>query len=168
MEVRENPSGELARACHGLRIHGETIWGKVLPVSYERAIQITLRLVDNHAPRLVIGTGVSRRDISARLERFGYRDYSDVLPDNDGQIGRRPNGPERMTATVDVEHLATCMGVDTSTDPGRYVCNAWLYEVALGAPESQVGFLHVPGHGFSRERFIHGLEAYLTRRRVDA
>ena len=164
MDVKTNPSGELARACHGLRVRGETLYGLVLPVAYVEGIQQTLAAIEAHGPRLVLGMGVSRQAAHPRLEAFGYRDYSTTLPDADGRIGQPPAGPKRVASTLDVPRLCHELGVEHSTDPGRYVCNAWLYEVAIRAT-CPVGFLHVPMTGFDLSRLLAGLDRYLLTSR---
>ena len=106
LDVEDNPSGRLARACHGLRVRGETVIGRVVDASYVGGIQETIRVARAHSPRLVLGTGLSRRERVSRFERFAYSDYSASLLDSDGQVAKAPSGPHRVAATVDVEGLA--------------------------------------------------------------
>jgi pyroglutamyl-peptidase len=165
LDVEYNPSAALVSACHGLRIGGETIIGRVLPVSYRRAIPETVKLAEALKPRLILGTGLSRRARSARLESYAYSDYSQRLCDVDGETGRCPLGPKQVAATLDTRRLSDCLEVERSTDPGRYVCNAWLYEVSLALPETEVGFLHLATEGFELPRLLGGLRAYFQRER---
>ena len=161
LDVETNPSSTLVRSCHGLRVGGETIISRVLDASYRRGISETIKLAEAMKPRLVLGTGLSRRDPLPRLESFAYSDYSQSLTDVDGQVGRPQSGPARAPATVDVRRLSAALDVALSTDPGRYVCNAWLYEVSLAVGDVPVGFLHIPVTGFETPRLLSGLSVYL-------
>jgi pyroglutamyl-peptidase len=161
LDVDDNPSGQLARGCHGLRVQGETLVGRVIDASYVGGIQETIRIAQGLSPRLVLGTGLSRRASASRLERFAYSDYSTTLLDVDDQVGRPPAGPERVESTVNLERLAASLEVELSTEPGRYVCNAWLYEVSRALKGVPVGFLHIPSEGFEVGRLLKGLQTYL-------
>jgi pyroglutamyl-peptidase len=161
MDVTKNPSGELAIACQGLRVGGETIVGAVLPVSYTRAIEQTVALAESLKPRLILGTGVSRSAEESRLEGRAYADYSESLRDMDGAIGNRPSGPPQVAASLDLQRMCTALGVESSSEPGRYVCNAWLYEVSEAMKGYEVGFLHIPMTGFEPARLLEGFRSYL-------
>jgi len=161
LDVKHNPSGALVSECHGLRICGETLIGTVLPVSYRRAIAETVHMGQSLEPRLILGTGLTRKATTPRLERYAYSEYSDSLCDMDGEIGTPPQGPSKVTATVNAIRLSEALQVPLSTEPGRYVCNAWLYEVSLSLPHIAVGFLHVPSTGFEVSRLLDGLKTYL-------
>lgn len=161
LDSDDNPSAHLAGGCHGLRVRGETLVGRVIEVSYRGGIQETIRFARGIRPRLVLGTGLSRRATDSRLERFAYSGYSQTLTDVDGRVGQPPIGPERIESTVNVERLSRALGVGLSADPGRYVCNAWLYEVSRSLGEIPVGFLHIPADGFPIPRLLKGLEIYL-------
>lgn len=161
LDVQHNPSGAMARSCHGLRVFGETIWGLEIPVSYSEGIRQTLDVVRRQRPRLVLGIGVARQASAARLEAYAYRDYTPMLKDVDGRVGTAPDGPPQVASTMDVPRLCRHFGVTRSTDPGRYVCNAWLYEVVRGSNGTPVSFLHIPPQGFALGQLVSGLDGYL-------
>jgi pyroglutamyl-peptidase len=161
-DVRENPSGALARAASGLRAGDRTLLGLELPVSYRRGIELTVRVARAIRPALVLGCGVAARRERAAVERTG-RARVGVTPDVDGQ---RPStleasGPALAPSTLDVERLAACLGVDVSEDAGDYVCNGWLYRVSRLLSGVPVGFLHIPRAGLTPERLRAGLEGFL-------
>ncbi len=66
-----------------------------------------------------------------------------------------------MLSNMDVERLAAALGAGVSTDAGRYVCNAWLYQVAAALPDRLVGFVHVPPAGVELARLLAGVASLL-------
>jgi pyroglutamyl-peptidase len=124
--------------------------GEVLPVSYRRAPEQTLRLVAAHKADAVLGTGVSGRATGPVVERVG-RQHAVGRVDVEGQALTLLEGPAEVGATWSPEALAEALGAELSDDAGRYVCNAWLYKVASRATVP-VAFLHVPPGGIDADR----------------
>jgi len=157
--VDDNPSGALARAIDGRRAAGETVVGRVLPVSFHRGPEQTLEIAHLLQPRLVLGLGVAMQRTRVQVEWVARCEVGD-RPDVDGERPESLDGPAEVRSTLDVRALARAMGVGTSGDAGAYVCNAWLYRVASGL-DVPVGFVHLPPEGLDPERLLAGLAALL-------
>lgn len=157
--VAENPSAALARAVDGRVVDGVRFVGEVLPVSYRRAPDQTVALRDAHKADVVLGTGVCRDEV-ARLETVAHHVLESRV-DIEGQTLTLLAGPAQVPATFAGADLADRLGVARSDDAGRYVCNAWLYQVAqrAGVP---VGFLHIPASGFDADRLVQAVAAGLA------
>lgn len=159
LDIRRNPSGDLAQRVDGLRLRGETVLGELLPVSYVRSTATTVALARKHRPRLVLGIGVAAARAEPWVEARGVP-VSESTPDIDGDRGLSIlRGVSEQHATLDVEGLAAALGCGVSRDAGRYVCNGWLYRVAQDLPDLPVGFLHIPTSGLSPRLLAQGLAA---------
>lgn len=154
LDVADNPAARVVRALDGRRLAGETVIGRVLPVSYRRGPAETVAVARRLEPRLVLGLGVARSRGRVTVERVGRPDVG-AAPDVDGERPARL-GAGLVRATVDVDRLAAALGAEVSDDAGDYVCNAWLYRVAstLDVP---VGFVHVPVRGLDPDRLARAL-----------
>ena len=160
-DIADNPAARLARAVHDAQAGRARVRGEVMPVSYHRAARLTLERTQAVAPVAVLGIGIARGRARPALELHAFNDVSGL--DIDGQCPGRLDlrGPPRVEATADCHSLGRALDVDLSPDPGRYVCNAWLYR-ACHPPSRRrppAAFLHIPASGFSPERLIAGLAA---------
>jgi pyroglutamyl-peptidase len=156
-DVSDNPAARVARACHGCRIAGQTVIGRVIPVSFVRGPAETIAVARALQPRLVVGVGVAIErpvvTVEQRAQAHGQRRV-----DVDGAIEHFDAcQPNAVSATLDVERLAAELGAEISTDAGTYVCNSWLYRVTLALPDIPVGFVHVPCSGLDLERLLRAL-----------
>jgi pyrrolidone-carboxylate peptidase len=124
-------------------------------VSYRRGPQQAIRLARELEVVLVVGFGVAKGRPTVCVERRGVR-VEQGSADVDGEVLTGMDGPEEITATADTELLLEALQAQPSDDAGRYVCNAWLYEVtrALSVP---VAFVHVPEQGLPPERALQAL-----------
>jgi pyrrolidone-carboxylate peptidase len=66
-------------------------------------------------------------------------------------------GPDEVFTTVDAVTLADAIGGEITDDPGRYVCNAWVYRVSRSAQGRVVGFVHVPPEGMDSEALLKAI-----------
>ncbi|MEY3213041.1 MAG: hypothetical protein RIT28_3522 [Pseudomonadota bacterium] len=163
LDVEENPSGRLARRLDGARVAGHTVYGELLPVTYDEAPALTLALAARLRPALVVGLGVARGRKRVMVERVGRRPTVTATPDVAGRRPAPPRGaPAAVRATLDVDALAEALGAGVSEDAGAYVCNAWLYAVTRGLPGVPVGFVHVPDQGMPEELLLAGLARLVT------
>jgi len=154
--VVDNPAARLARAVHGRRTGGETVVGLVIPTSFARGPAATIAAARLVGPRFVIGIGVATTRSGVEVERRAVATGDGRTPDVDGATLDRLDGPDVVASTLDPERLAAVLGADLSDDAGRYVCNAWLYQVAR-ALDVPVGFVHVPSDGLDPERLLTAL-----------
>lgn len=162
LDVVDNPAARLARAVDGRRAGQARVMGRVMPVSYQRAVTVTQALVAGSGAAAVIGVGVARGRSGPALERLGRRQVDPELVDVDGVrlAWLTDGGDDDVEVTIDLGRFGRELDVPISDDAGAYVCNAWIYRVvqALGRTVP-VGFLHVPDAGFDPERLIEGIGA---------
>ena len=156
LDVTDNPSGRLAASVDGAEIGGWTVVGKVLEVSYAGAPARTIAAARAHHAGLVIGLGVDTERDGVFVERCGYAGGDGATRDVDDVT--RPPAAGRVEASLDVDLLARALGGTISEEPGRYVCNGWLYDVRRGLPDRPVGFVHLPAAGISKELFVSALD----------
>lgn len=157
LHVHDNPAERLARALDGRVVGDVRLVGRVMPVSYRRAADVSLAAIEEVRPIAVLGIGVATGRLAALVERWGVPGSTPEHPDVDGQR-IDTEGPVRV-ATHAPEALAEALGIGVSDDAGRYVCNAWIHAVVPRAGR-RAGFLHVPEAGFDPDRLAQGLAAW--------
>lgn len=155
--VDDNPSAVVARAVDGRTVGGRPVVGLVLPVLWRRGPELAIAAANELGAELVVGLGVATTRDAVDVETIGFRDR-DPRPDADGCHPEPVDGPDSVGATLDCAALADGLGARLSQDAGRYVCNAWLYDVARGLPGSRVGFVHMPASGLDPELLLRALE----------
>jgi pyroglutamyl-peptidase len=158
--VTDNPSGRAAAAVHGATVRGIPVVGLVLPVRWRIGPLVAIEVARALDARLVLGLGVAAGRTAVDVETVAFRAI-DGRPDAAGEVRDLPPGPDEIRATLDVDRLAAALGARTSADAGRYVCNAWLYQVAAALADRPVGFVHVPPEGLSGETLLAGVAALL-------
>ena len=157
--VVHNPTEALARAIDGAVVDGMSVWGRVLPVSYRRGPALAIELAKELNATLVVGLGVATGRSRVEVECLAHRG-DNGLPDVDGIRDAGLVGEAVQQATLDTACLAAALDAGLSHSAGRYVCNAWLYQVA-GALEVPVGFIHIPPTGMAPDRLLGGVRALL-------
>lgn len=128
--VERNPTEALALALDGLVLGSVAVTSLVLPVSYRRGPAAAVAAALERGADLVVGFGVSRR-AQIEVERRALL-VREGRPDIDGETATGLDGPDEIFATLDAARLAELLSAGLSDDAGRYVCNAWLYEVTPG------------------------------------
>lgn len=156
LDVRVNPSGEVARRLDGRLLTGDVrVVGCQLPVSFEGAPEAFHGAFDAlpAPPFAIVSLGVHRGP-SFRLERRAGAVFASGQQDNDGQTGAgvRLDGPDQRETTLDLKDCATWLHeagageVLLSSDAGGYLCER-IYRAGLDVG-ARVGvpalFLHVP------------------------
>jgi pyroglutamyl-peptidase len=131
----------------------------VLPVAFDQVRSVDgplLRLLDEHAPDVVVAVGLADGVTQVRIERVAINLMDARIPDNDGaQPADAPvadGGPAARFATLPVKAAVDAVreaGIPArvSYSAGTYVCNASFYAVqhTLAArPGVLSGFVHVP------------------------
>ncbi len=178
LDVRVNPSGEVARRLDGGLLTGDVrVVGCQLPVSFEAAPLAFQAAFDAlPAPPLAIVSLGVHRGPSFRLERRAGAVFESGQQDNDGRTGAgvRLEGPDRREATLDLEACAAWLReagageVMISSDAGGYLCER-VYRAGLDVG-ARVGipalFLHVPPVEFvgvdDQESVLEGFLARLA------
>ena len=160
LTVSDNPATRLAQKIDGMTRPGLRVVGRVMPVSFTRAISKTLQCVSEVAPDVLIGVGVAQRRSVITIEAVGRNHADPGLADVDGQTRNRlcEAGARSLSVTMPTDPLASCLSAVVGHDAGQYVCNAWIYEIvrALGA-DLPIGFIHIPPAGLQASRLADAL-----------
>lgn len=160
LSVRDNPAARLARQIDGAVCGEVSIIGRVMPVSFTRSITTTQRLVRELSPSVLIGVGVATSRQVITVEACARNVGSDTTPDVDGQCRSiiDPSGPPEITVTLPTQPLASRLGAVVGHDAGRYVCNAWIYQMLRAVSrELPVGFIHIPPAGLQASSLVAAL-----------
>jgi pyrrolidone-carboxylate peptidase len=160
--VVTNPSAAVARGVEGREVHGIPIVGRVLPVRWRVGPEQAIAWARELDARLVIGLGVAAARVEPEVETIAVAEV-DGRPDANGEALDLPRGPASVLATIDAATFARAMGFATSADAGKYVCNAWLYQVSIALAGTPVGFVHMPIAGIEVDVLLRGLAALTAR-----
>lgn len=126
----------------------------ILPVEWRTAAAIATDVIARCQPDLVIGFGQGRWAVDVELTAYNRMDTSEIaggVPDNRGEIlGGEPidrDGPATQATALPADALVAALraagiDTDTSTDPGRYICNNLFYAITRATPRA--GFIHLP------------------------
>lgn len=127
-----------------------------LPVAFDAGLQECRRLVDHHAPDVVVLVGLAAGAEAIRLERVAINVIDARIADNRGASPVDepvvPGGPAAYFSTLPLKAVAGALrdaGLPAlvSNSAGTYVCNASFYAVQhhlADRPEVRSGFVHVP------------------------
>ena len=154
-----NASAEAVTALAGRWAGPEELVTAILPVEFDavrRADGPLLRLLDEHAPDVVVAVGLAGGVSEVRVERVAINLMDARIPDNggaqpvdapvvDGGPAARFTTLPAKAAVAAVREAGIPAGVTYSA--GTYVCNATFYALqhALAErPEVLSGFVHVP------------------------
>jgi pyroglutamyl-peptidase len=154
-----NASADAVEALAARWAGPEELVTAVLPVEFDQvraADGPLLRLLDEHAPDVVVAVGLAAGITQVRVERVALNLMDARIPDNGGaqpvDVPVADGGPVARFATLPVKAAAAAVraagipaGVTYSA--GTYVCNASFYALqhALAErPDALSGFVHVP------------------------
>ncbi|MFE7508194.1 pyroglutamyl-peptidase I [Promicromonospora sp. NPDC057488] len=154
-----NASAEAVAALAGRWAGPEELVTAVLPVEFDEvrgADGRLLRLLDEHAPDVVVAVGLAGGVTEVRVERVAINLMDARIPDNGGaqpvDVPVVDGGPAARFTTLPAKAAVAAVreagipaGVTYSA--GTYVCNATFYALqhALAErPEVLSGFVHVP------------------------
>jgi pyroglutamyl-peptidase len=152
-----NPAHEIMRAVDGKTVEGARVFGRSLPVSFDRLKSQIAHILDEIRPSAVIGVGLWPGDPIIRLDRIGINVADFEIADNDGSILKdvpiSDNGALARFATLPLRKIEEALlkaGIPArpSTTAGTFLCNACLYSFLEAAevhsPPFVCGFIHVP------------------------
>lgn len=150
-----NPSGEAVSLIGGRWAGPENLVTAVLPVSFDGAAEALARLIDEHDPDAVIGTGLAGGRSAISIERIAVNLLDARIPDNAGsQPVDAPSlegGALALGSSLPVKAIARRIAeagipVELSLSAGSFVCNHLLYRAAAWADATRrrAGFIHVP------------------------
>jgi pyroglutamyl-peptidase len=133
-----------------------SIVSATLPTDWHEAARQSRRLIETVDPDVILHFGVSRRctgfevETQARNQASAFLDHAGRT--HDGRKVRR-GAPPVLKTTLPAAVLAQRLRLAglpavVSSDAGRYICNAVLYETLLHIrdrkPAPLVGFIHIP------------------------
>ena len=160
LSVTDNPAARLARQLDGVVAGDVQLIGRVMPVSFIRSVSTTQRFLDAIRPAALLGVGVARARQVVTVEACGRNVGCGTTPDVDGQVRSclDPEGPDKVMVTFPPQPLAAALGAVVGHDAGRYVCNAWIYQMLRAThPALPVGFIHIPPAGLPASRLADAL-----------
>ena len=127
-----------------------------IPTVYGCGAQV-LKVIEKEKPRAVLLLGQAGGRSSLTLERVAINLRDCSMADNAGKTAQEepvlPDGPAAYFSTLPIKTMVSAIqaaGIPAavSNTAGTFVCNSLLYEVLHGcsqiAPDTKVGFLHVP------------------------
>lgn len=157
--VPRNASAELVRevAKIAARRHRDLSFvTEVLPVSWSTAPAFVVDLLSQYRPLVALHFGVSARASEFVIETRAFNSTGDVADQSGACAGPGAliagDRPQR-TVTLPVQRVLEALHTggfpaNTSSDPGRYLCNAVLYhslrQGARAEPRRKTGFIHIP------------------------
>ncbi len=154
-----NPSGEIALALDGGRVHGVAIRGLVLPVRRESAWPALSVALESHKPRTVIALGLATKravvcveQVAVNIDDFRIADSDGVQPTGEPIVA---DGPDAYLSTLPVRELVAALrseGIPArlSRSAGTYLCNHVFYRLLHEAAHRPAAewfeavFVHVP------------------------
>ena len=145
--VVDNPTARLAVVFDGLRSGDREIVGLALPTSFSRAPKLVAERLAADRFDAVLMLGVAESAPTVRIEQFARRITKVRMPDVDGAVPDRIDGPEVLPVTANVDALEDALeefAPDLSDDAGTYVCNHTLYHTLATTKSVRIGFLHLP------------------------
>ncbi|HET8682930.1 MAG TPA: pyroglutamyl-peptidase I [Micromonosporaceae bacterium] len=152
-----NPSQDAVRLLAGSPPEQVDLVTAVLPCVFGVASDLLWAAVQEHAPDVVIATGLAGGRAAVSVERVAVNLEDARIPDNSGaQPVDRPvvaGGPAAYFATIPVKACAAAVRaldipVSVSHTAGTFVCNSVFYYVLHRAIQHgstvRAGFVHVP------------------------
>lgn len=149
-----NPSGLIAEALNGSTVAGASVVGVVLPVEYNKSVDIAVHAIQQYQPVLVISCGLNPRAHDIHVEKIGVN-FKRYQKENRWSFPQRidTSGPFLRISSIRTGDVVRAMQnanitAQQSYYAGMYVCNSLFYQL-LGYAHRQndsitVGFIHVP------------------------
>ena len=153
--VDDNPTASLLRALRKDNSHCETRL-LTLPVSFAHVLTDVIAAYQAHHPTKILHLGVATESNRIRIETNAYNHIQARVPDIEGRqprnarINRAKPPSDLLLGSPSAERLVDSLNdhdlpAATSTDAGRYVCNALFYaSLSRFGASSEVSFVHVP------------------------
>ena len=150
-----NPSAEAIALVADRWLGSETLVSAVLPVAFDRSVAALDALLAEHAPDVVIATGLAGGRAAISLERVAVNLIDARIPDADGaqpvDVPSLVGGTSAAFSSLPVKAIVAAIDaagipVELSLSAGLYVCNHVFMHAAAWADAraSRAGFIHLP------------------------
>lgn len=153
----DNPSKRIIEALNESEIKGNNIKGIILPVSYQKVLNIISEQISKYKPNLALGVGLAPGRSKISLEKIAINYIYSREPDNENVIIRGknidPKGPDGIFTNIPVEEIVEYLNklgipAELSISAGSYLCNMAMYAILKEVKKygGLGGFIHVPCH----------------------
>jgi pyroglutamyl-peptidase len=150
-----NPSQLIAETLNGSSLNDAEIIGVVLPVDFNKSVEIAIEAIEFYHADLVISLGLAARSKTIKVEKIGVNLKRFQKDDSTWSFPQRidKNGPFfRLTSlhtnTIVRKIREAHIPVQQSFFAGMYICNALFYDLLDYINEQNdtisTGFIHVP------------------------
>jgi pyroglutamyl-peptidase len=150
-----NPSQLIAETLNGSSLNDAKIVGVVLPVDFNKSVELAKEAIQHYHPDLVISLGLNARShvikvekIGVNLKRFQKDDGAWSLPHRIDKTGPFLRFTPLHTNDITRKIREANIPVQQSFFAGMYICNALFYGLLGYIDEENVtttiGFVHVP------------------------
>ena len=150
-----NPSWEVARALHGLKLEGAQVTSVQLPCVFAQALPALQQALAHLSPDIVLALGQAEGRCDFSVERVAINVQDARIPDN---AGAQPidvlviaGGPAAYFSTLPIKTLvaglkAAGFPASVSQTAGTFVCNQVFYALqhSLAGLGVHSGFVHLP------------------------
>ncbi|MFZ7087731.1 pyroglutamyl-peptidase I [Curtobacterium sp. RRHDQ10] len=151
-----NPSWDAVSAIAADWQGDERVEAVLLPVAFDRAVQVLTAAVDRVVPDVVVAVGLAEGRTGITPERIAVNLDDARIPDADGaqpvDAPVRSGGPAASFTSLPVKRMVAAAQqagapAALSATAGAYVCNHVFYalqSLAAERPGMRAGFVHVP------------------------
>jgi pyroglutamyl-peptidase len=150
-----NPSWEVARALHGLKLPGAQVTSVQLPCVFAQALPALQQALAQHHPDIVLALGQAEGRCDFSVERVAINVMDARIADNAGaqpiDVPVIAGGPAAYFSTLPIKSLvaglkAAGFPASVSQTAGTFVCNQVFYALQhdLAGLGVHSGFVHLP------------------------
>ncbi|MET3194932.1 pyroglutamyl-peptidase I [Bacillus sp. OAE603] len=151
-----NPTEDIVKELDGQSIGQYKIIGKILPVDFQSAGDLLIKLYHEINPNAVVSLGLAGGRFKITPERIAIN-CNDGAEDNQGNkfIGKKidEEGPDGLFSTLPVQAIVDYLNekkfpAEVSNSAGTYLCNNVMYQLLNELKNKEIsipsGFIHIP------------------------
>jgi pyroglutamyl-peptidase len=152
-----NPSQRIVEALDGETIAEHDIVARTLPTAFAGMTETLQKLIERHAPSLVLAIGQAGGRTGISIERIAVNVIDARIPDNAGEqpvdLPVIDGAPNAYFSTLPIKAMLRALHEEKipaaiSNTAGTFVCNQAFYAlahlIATEHPKLRGGFVHVP------------------------
>lgn len=155
-----NPSWEVARSLHGLRIGQAAIIAAQLPTVFALSLAHLSALMEQHQPQLIVCLGLAGGRSAISVERVAINVIDARIPDNHGaqpvDVPVFEGAPAAYFSTLPIKAIrqaieSTGLPAEISQTAGTFVCNQVMFgalhianTVNTAGLAARAGLIHLP------------------------